>query len=286
MAIAKIAYSQLHENSIQYLSRVMDKPVDLETFQHMSVWADRVAYTPGYNWSKRLHYTHEAKSLGSFTLQQDPQCLLSSISYFTRILLDDESVMIDPFPPLRQSDALQFLIHFVGDLHAPFHIGDKEDLNGLLIKVYDPVSCLLKHKIPKTPRLSLHAVWDTHIISIAESKERKTLDQIVEEYIKSIEHRNTRTLRGRAISLSDSDALSEITLRTARRCHKITQDVGLKDETGKRIVSGDFLRMEYFDIACPAAMEQIKIAGVNLATLINRIADAAADHTLPPELEI
>jgi len=286
MAIAKIAYSQLHENSIQYISRIMDTPLNLETFQRMSVWADRVAYTPGYSWSKRLHYSHEADLLDSFKLQEDPECLLSSISYFTRILLDSEPVMIDEIPPLGQSDALQFLIHFVGDLHAPFHIGDNEDLNGLHIKVYDPVECLLKHKIPKTPRLSLHAVWDTHIIAMGESKERKTLDQIVDDYIKAIEHRKTRTLRGRAISLSDSDTLSEITLRTARRCRKITQDVGLIDETGKRIESGDFLRKKYFDIACPTAMEQMMIAGANLATLINRIADAAADLRHPPELEI
>jgi hypothetical protein len=55
----------------------------------------------------------------------------------------------------------------------------------------------------------------------------------------------------------------------------ITKEVGLVDEKGNGLTSGSHLSMKYFDRACPVAMDALRQAGVNLASILNRLADAS-----------
>ena len=270
IAISKIAYNLLHESTVNYMSRIMRKPVGLPEFADMSIWADRVARTGAYGWSKNLHFTHKGHSLPEFIIQQDPDCLLSSVSHFAGILLDSDG---SP-KKVTDMDALRFLIHFTGDLHAPFHIGDEEDLNGGNILVYDPVVCLVDKLNPAAASVSLHRVWDSHILKIRESQTARRLDDIVNELIASNQAAKVTTLRGRYRGLREDETLSELCIRTATRSRAITKEVGLIDEKGNQVTSGSSLSRGYFDKACPVALMALKEAGVNLASILNRIADA------------
>ena len=270
IAISRLAYNLINEKTINYMSRVMGKPVGHPEFVEMSIWADRVARKDPYEWSKNLHFTQKGGCLGSFTMREDPDCLLSSVSYFTRVLLND----VDRGSKVEKQDALRFLIHFAGDLHAPFHIGDEHDLNGAHIKVFDPVMCLLDKQSPVAPSTSLHQVWDSHVLKLREAQTGESLNAIIDSFVSTINKQRQTTLRGRYIGLRESESIPELTLRQAGHSRTITKEVGLLDAKGRPIVSGDHLSREYFDTACPVALGALREAGVNLASILNRIADS------------
>lgn len=270
IAISRVAFSLLHESTVNFMSGIMRKPVGLPEFAEMSVWADKVARVAGYNWSKGLHFTRKGNCLPTHVVNQDPDCLLSSVSHFAEILLKKD----EKPKHISDADALRFLIHFAGDLHAPFHIGDDDDLNGGGIIVYDPILCLVEKKTPPSPSVSLHGVWDSHILKMREFQTGLRLEDIVYDLVSSIKREKQSTLRGRYLGLKESESLPELSLRAATMSRTVMQELGLVDPKGQRIVSRTHLSKEYFDRACPLALTAVKEAGVNLATILNRIADA------------
>lgn len=69
-------------------------------------------------------------------------------------------------PKLDRADravALKFLVHFVGDLHQPFHaLGFEDGANGVLVSWMGSPNCSAD---PARPiRCNLHAVWDGRLI--------------------------------------------------------------------------------------------------------------------------
>ncbi len=57
--------------------------------------------------------------------------------------------------PAARAQALAFVVHFVGDLHQPLHVGDRGDRGG------NDVAAHYGAKDP--PRMNLHRVWDTEL---------------------------------------------------------------------------------------------------------------------------
>jgi hypothetical protein len=62
--------------------------------------------------------------------------------------LKDQSLPVE-----KRKMALSFLVHFIGDLHQPLHVGRAEDLGGNKIVAYW-----------FDQKTNLHSVWDTHFI--------------------------------------------------------------------------------------------------------------------------
>jgi hypothetical protein len=57
--------------------------------------------------------------------------------------------------PAEKMIALRYLIHMVGDIHQPLHVGNWHDVGGNFCQVY--------YKESKEPK-NLHAVWDANLI--------------------------------------------------------------------------------------------------------------------------
>lgn len=57
--------------------------------------------------------------------------------------------------PAARAQALAFVVHFVGDMHQPLHIGDKHDRGG------NDVRAAYGAKAPE--RMNLHRVWDSDL---------------------------------------------------------------------------------------------------------------------------
>jgi hypothetical protein len=47
-------------------------------------------------------------------------CVVSAILDFTRVLLPSHT--ISSIPDVKASEALAFLVHFIGDMHNPLHV--------------------------------------------------------------------------------------------------------------------------------------------------------------------
>ena len=70
-------------------------------------------------------------------------------------------------PVAERRQALRFLVHLVEDLHMPMHVGENHDQGGnrLQVRFFDKGS-------------NLHSVWDTGIISRAQSNEDRWVDDL------------------------------------------------------------------------------------------------------------
>jgi hypothetical protein len=55
-------------------------------------------------------------------------------------------------PPHERLQALAFLVHLVGDMHQPLHLGDKSDLGGNRVPA--------AYGFKRSDRMNLHGIWD------------------------------------------------------------------------------------------------------------------------------
>lgn len=119
-----------------------------QSLSRVSTWSDEIrsepqTYSHTYNW----HYTDwkdedhkhdETKSSGK---------LLTSIREQLSVLKSAEA------SPEKKAFALKFIVHLVGDIHMPLHVGNGLDRGGNNCKV-------LFHK----KETNLHALWDEGMI--------------------------------------------------------------------------------------------------------------------------
>lgn len=78
------------------------------------------------------------------------QCVVSQIDRLTKILADSKQ------STAQRTEALRFLVHFVGDIHQPLHCAQRDDdKGGNLCKVYF---------LDRPDETNLHRVWDGDIL--------------------------------------------------------------------------------------------------------------------------
>lgn len=73
------------------------------------------------------HYTNIEEGQGTYDAERDcpsGACVTEKIHEFSGILGDRSASL-----PQRK-DALKYLVHFVGDVHQPLHLGNKKDRGG------------------------------------------------------------------------------------------------------------------------------------------------------------
>ena len=144
--VATIATSQLSEPAQQALRDLLGD----ETVADAAVWADKMRSDTQYDWIKPLHYINVPRNATSLDMSRDGndgKQVVSSILKYRDILKDTTK------PKEERLLALRLLIHFVGDLHQPFHVSYKDDLGGnkLMVQAFGRKS-------------NMHKVWDSELI--------------------------------------------------------------------------------------------------------------------------
>ena len=110
-------------------------------------WADEV------EWSGELHFAQTPfRQCGDgFRIDRDcgknKRCIVPAIANYT------ERAMLYGAEPEIRAEALRFLIHFVGDIHQPLHLGFEKDLGGNRIRLLYP------------SQYSLHGAWDEYLVN-------------------------------------------------------------------------------------------------------------------------
>jgi len=144
--VATIGTAMLTEDAQKALRDLLGD----ETVADAAVWADKMRSDPQYDWIAPLHYINVPRNATSLDMARDGnggvQVVSSIIKY--RDILKDTSRSKD-----ERRLALRLLIHFVGDLHQPFHVSYKEDLGGnkLTVQSFGKKS-------------NMHKVWDSELI--------------------------------------------------------------------------------------------------------------------------
>jgi hypothetical protein len=124
-----------------------------------ATWADSLRDDPQYNDMKKYHFMNIPLSMSD---QKSPkaQDVLSSPEHqpgaYEAILKAKKTLVDNQSNQKDTEEALKFLIHFIGDIHQPLHVGYQKDYGGNTVKLtwsgYDT---------------NLHSVWDTMIIKQA-----------------------------------------------------------------------------------------------------------------------
>lgn len=86
-------------------------------------------------------------------------CAVDRIGYFEQRLAD---VTLDR---LDRGTALKWVVHFIGDLHQPFHaLGVGRGGNDVHVRVFGQANCGTDPSRPPLP-CNLHSVWDSRLIA-------------------------------------------------------------------------------------------------------------------------
>src|SRR5215467_5713210 len=100
------------------------------TLAKASIWPDEVRKAlPQMN---PLHYVDVPRGATTYDRERDcPQrnCIVEAVTWYLNVLKSNDS------PLAEKQLALDYLVHLVGDLHLPLHIGFLDDLGGTKTKV-------------------------------------------------------------------------------------------------------------------------------------------------------
>lgn len=224
-----------------------------DSLEAVANWADQVKSTAQYQWSETLHYIDTPDFECGFNPLQDCPgnwCLTSAIRNYTSLLSTGRD----------QNEALKFLVHFMGDLHQPLHVGFASDkggntLKGRLLGMYD----------------NFHAVWDSLII---------------QHKIKTDMHGNYSLFRDHLWNRIDSshgggDLLPKVSQWTtcihdcenewAGEAAKNNCDFVYVDDNGNKVTDGFDLGEVYYQRSIEKIEELLIEGGVRLGYLLNRM---------------
>lgn len=169
-AVGEIATRFLDTKALVEIHKILDG----QSLARVSTWPDEIksepeTYSHTYNW----HYTTwptEVHDHSEHTETTSTGFLLKSINEQMAVLKDVNQ------PKDKKAFAIKFLVHLVGDLHQPLHVGNGTDQGGNFCKVTF-----------HGRQFNLHALWDEGMIDFTNlsytelakfASEGKTVDEV------------------------------------------------------------------------------------------------------------
>ncbi|TYP97546.1 S1/P1 nuclease [Tenacibaculum adriaticum] len=227
-ATGKIAENHLSKRA----KRKIDELLQGESLAFVSTHADQIKSDKKYNEFYSWHYVNMPLDGDYETAEKNPQGdLVTGINYCVKVLKDEKSSKED------KRFYLKMLVHLVGDLHQPMHIGQKEDKGGNTIQV---------QWFKKGT--NLHRVWDENMIeewNMSYLELASNAKDLSKEQIKAIQKGSV--------------------LDWVKDTHQITQKVYGSVEVGED------LRYRYSYEYFPVVREQLQKGGLRLAKILNEI---------------
>ena len=143
--VAAIADTEISGLARAHIEEILGRG---ESLADVANWPDEMRSAPGDFWQKTATPWHYVTVSGTVYDHAPPEGdALEAIEHFTSVLQDPASSLAD-----RQL-ALRFIVHLVGDLHQPLHVGKCCDEGGNAVKVTwfgKPTN--------------LHSVWDSQLV--------------------------------------------------------------------------------------------------------------------------
>ena len=144
--IADIAYQNLTDKARNQLDKVLGK----HGIIYYATWADDVRSDSKYAYSYPWHYQDLDDNMTSVDIKK---LLDHPTAEGEHLFFAIDSMLVRLKKNNSDAEALKFLVHFIGDLHQPLHMGRKDDLGGNKIEV---------NWFGK--KTKLHAIWDGSLI--------------------------------------------------------------------------------------------------------------------------
>ncbi len=207
------------------------------SIQQAANWMDEVRSDPAYNYMKPYHYADFEKGEPATAVQGE-----NVVGVLLSTLQD-----LNHSPTLSQDEIkirLLYLLHLVGDIHQPLHVGYPDDKGGNLFQV----SFLGRGT-------NLHKVWDTEIIDY--------------------DHMSLTDVLG-------SQALSPARLKQIQQINIVAWANESRSYLGKVYsVQGHKIGLNYIRMATPIIERQLLFAGVRLAGVLEKYFRNVAAPAVP-----
>jgi hypothetical protein len=204
----------------------------------VSTWADEVRNQPEYRNTGSWHFLNLPLGLNYAEFEKQVEGMTVENVYSA--LLNQEHILGDKATSKEQkTEALKFIVHFVGDLHQPMHISRAEDKGGNTIQ--------LNYEGQGT---NLHSLWDTKLVE----HQGLTYVQLAEKY----DHASPAQIRQ-----WQSDPLMKWIWESYEISSRLYAEIdAMKDRS---------IDDSYYQAHLSIIHERIGQAGIRLAGLLNQL---------------
>lgn len=224
-----IAQRHLSKSAQAHISEVFDG----KSLVYWANWLDNASHTPAFAYTKTWHYKNIDADETYETAAQNP-----SGDVITAINAQVEALKSGKLNKEAEAIALRMLVHLVGDLHCPMHMGHKSDLGGNKWQVQYFRS-----------GKNLHGIFDTDIV---EGAHKWTHSEWAEE----IDIASPAKVK--AISEGSVEDWGKETYEVCKKVYETTPE-------------GSKLSYDYVNEWAPVIEEQFLKGGIRLAAILNEI---------------
>jgi len=222
-----------------------------KTLEQIAPFPDDYDHTPQGRWSAPLHYCNLPRDATTYSNRYcpiPPGCVVAAITNYTKNLRNEGRA--GPVCDYTRGDEpcpLEFLVHFVGDIHQPLHVGYGDDAGGNKVKVrfYNQST-------------NLHHVWDTSIIQKYQSSTSGLVDAL-----QTIIRNNPSKVQ-QYISVTDPVAWANESFQLVRNDVYIYSNPAHFNQT-----ADPNLGAWYYTHNLPVVQQRLVAAAVRLAQLLN-----------------
>ena len=253
--VGEIAEGKLKSSTLKKVKKILKG----KSLAQVSTWADEIRSEPEtYKHTFRWHYTDFPKGMEKHNETNSSGQLVTSINEQIKTLKNKKSTDDE------KEFALKFLVHLVGDLHMPLHVGNGKDRGGNWC-----------HVTFHDKEMNLHHLWDEGLIDFTKLSFLE-MSRFVQEGVSEKELNDYR--KG---SLSDwanetkeiRDTVYPPEVKTSKK-NKKKKDNGLlsycdRDEDNVKDSMKPELGYEYSYKFVPVLEKQLLKGGVRLAEILN-----------------
>lgn len=159
-ALSAFGWGQKGHDTVAYIAECNLTPevkaaaeelLDGKSIVYFANWMDNASHTPEYEYTKTWHYKNIDSDENYETAKKNKN------GDIVEALNEQISILGDKTQPKeKRALALKMVVHFLGDIHQPLHMGHASDLGGNRWNVY-------YFKNAK----NLHSVWDSSLVESA-----------------------------------------------------------------------------------------------------------------------
>lgn len=225
--VGEIAQKNLSLTAQKGIERLLGN----EDLARVATWSDEIRSDKKYSYTSPWHYVSIPSGKNYFDQKRAADGdIIFALFQFEETLRDKKSTTE------QKKDALRFMVHMIGDLHQPLHVGLAEDRGGNNVRL----------KWFKT-ETNLHALWDESIVDFEQFS--------YTEYSEQLNHftKEERASFGQGSFLDWAQESQEI--------RSIVYDIGPSDSVG----------YEYHHKVKPVFELRLRKAGLRLANVLNKI---------------
>jgi hypothetical protein len=230
--VAKIAENHLTPNTKLNVQALLGG----ESMTDVASWADGLRNDPNYSKTSSWHYINTPLGLNYEEFSKTVKAQ-GATNVYGALLKCEDDLKSTTTTFQQKTDALKFLIHFVGDMHQPMHVSRAEDKGGNSIQLqFDGKGT------------NLHSLWDSGLIN----KKGETFEQMAVGY-------------DQATPAQIKQWQSTDPMQWAYESYQISTKLYAEAEKDNK--PGD----AYFQQYLPIVQQRIEMAGIRLAGILNDI---------------